>query len=103
MHSNNEENYGNSVQFIDRKTFNVLFQKLEEIDKKITNKNDNLLSEKFLDVQEVCHVLKISKRQCQYLRDAKILPYCQIRHKIYFKAADVETMLNKNYFKANDK
>lgn len=72
----------------------------------ITNKLDNPvntpypLKERWLDIQEACFVLKISKRTMQKYRVEGILSFSQINGKIYFKAVDLEEHLNKNYVQA---
>jgi excisionase family DNA binding protein len=58
------------------------------------------LSETWLDIQETCQLLKISKRTLQSYRDNGILPFSQIGGKIYFRAADIEEHLKKHYIKA---
>jgi hypothetical protein len=50
---------------------------------------------KWLDNQEVCMMLKISKRTLQTYRDNGTLPYSQINHKMYYKSEDVEQVLNR--------
>jgi excisionase family DNA binding protein len=61
------------------------------------------LCETWLDIQEVCVLLKVSKRTLQAYRDKKILPFSQISGKIYFKASDIEEHLEHHYIKANNK
>ncbi|WP_390888168.1 helix-turn-helix domain-containing protein [Capnocytophaga canimorsus] len=51
------------------------------------------LQEKWLDTQEVCLMLGISKRALQGYKDRKILPYSSIQRKNYFKRSDVEQLL----------
>jgi hypothetical protein len=63
----------------------------------------NPLTDKWLDISEVCILLKISKRQLQHYRYNKMLPYSQISGKIYFKAADIDTFLENHYVKSNTK
>lgn len=58
------------------------------------------LTDNWLDIQEVCWLLKISKRTLQYYRDNKVLPYSQIGGKIYFKAADIDEHLQTHYNKS---
>lgn len=48
----------------------------------------------WLDNQDVCQILNISKRTLQTYRDNGTLPYSQINHKIYYKPADVEKVIN---------
>jgi len=59
--------------------------------------SDQPLAERWLDVQETCMALKISKRTLQVYRDNKILPFSQIAGKIYFKAKDIQAHLENNY------
>ncbi len=67
------------------------------------NKKANPLSDTWLDIQEVCLLLKVSKRTLQKYRDKGILPYSQIGGKIYFKASDIEEHLKNHYNKRNKK
>jgi hypothetical protein len=67
------------------------------------NKKSIPLSDIWLDIPEVCLVLKISKRTLQTYRDNKILPFSQINGKIYFKASDIEEHLEHHYNKAYKK
>lgn len=48
---------------------------------------------KWLDNQEVCQLLSISKRTLQTYRDNGTLPYSQIGHKMFYKPDDVERVL----------
>ena len=61
------------------------------------------LSETWLDIQEVCVLLKVSKRTLQTYRDNNVLPFSQMNGKIYFKASDIEEHLENHYIKAYKK
>jgi len=50
---------------------------------------------KWLDNQEACMMLNISKRTLQSYRDNGTLPFSQINHKMYYKPEDVERVLNQ--------
>jgi len=80
--------------------FKELQTKLEVITSQLKGlyKKDPL-SEKWLDNQDVCMILKISTRTLQTYRDKGILPFSQISNKIYYKASDIEKHLEKNYVK----
>jgi excisionase family DNA binding protein len=81
--------------------YRKLVEKMDHIDKKLDDhKKDNPLSEVWLDIQEACQLLKISKRTLQSYRDNGILPFSQIGGKIYFRASDIESHLNRHYVKA---
>jgi len=86
---------------ISSEAFQQIIKEISEISKNINHTNNQQpLSETWLDIQDVCRLLKISKRTLQSYRDNGLLSYSQISGKIYFKAADVEDHLNSHYVKA---
>ena len=66
----------------------------------VTKKRTQPLTDIWLDIQDVCLLLKISKRTLQAYRDNRVLPFSQISGKIYFKASDIEEHLTSHYVKA---
>ncbi len=67
-----------------------------------TGKVENLCGEhqdkglhRWLDNQDVCRILNISKRTLQTYRDNGTLSFTQINHKIFYKPEDVEAVINK--------
>jgi excisionase family DNA binding protein len=82
--------------------FKEIIRNINEIKSNLNNKGNSntLLTETWLDIQETCQLLKISKRTLQSYRDNGILPFSQIGGKIYFRAADIEYHLKKHYIKA---
>lgn len=48
----------------------------------------------WLDSQEVCLILDISKRKLQYLRNFRKIPYSMINGKIYYKPEDVKRYID---------
>lgn len=73
------------------KRIEALADKTEDL---CRNTGDKSL-QKWLDNQEVCQLLGISKRTLQTYRDNGTLPYTQINHKIYYRPQDVEQAINK--------
>lgn len=61
---------------------------------------------KWLDHENVCIMLNISKRTLQNYKDQGVLPYTRIYRKSYFKLSDVEMLLKKlskgNKYGTND-
>lgn len=53
-------------------------------------------SEKWLDVTEACSWLKCSTRTLQKYRDEGLIPYSQIKSKIYFKLSSLNEFLMKH-------
>lgn len=51
--------------------------------------------EKWLDNQQVCLLLGVSKRTLQSFRDKGLLAFSRIRHKCYYKESDVKALTGK--------
>jgi hypothetical protein len=51
---------------------------------------------KWLDNQEFCFLLKISKRTAQNYRDQGLVAFSQIESKVYYKLSDVHELLESN-------
>jgi predicted DNA-binding transcriptional regulator AlpA len=83
--------------------FTKIINDLSEIKQAVNNKSQQPLADKWLDVQEVCQLLHISKRTLINYRAEGLLPYSQINAKIYFKSSDIESYLEKHYVKARNK
>jgi len=85
---------------IDEQKLNRIFDEIDSLRKELKTekaKTSKKLSETWLDNQEVMELLKISPRTLQNLRDSKSLPFSKIGGKIYYKASDVEKIVNENY------
>ncbi len=54
--------------------------------------------DQWLDVSETCGYLKISSRTLQNYRDKGMLPYSQIRAKIYFKLSDLNQFIESHMY-----
>ena len=57
----------------------------------------------WLDNEEVCLLLNIQKRPLQRYRERGLLPCTQIRHKVYYKTADVERLLAASALRSGSK
>jgi hypothetical protein len=51
----------------------------------------------YLDHEEVCKILHISRRTLQQYRDDGILPFIQLPGKVIYKESDIMRMLEDNY------
>ena len=49
--------------------------------------------EKWLDNQEVCLMMNITKRTLQTYKDKGLLPYSKLNRKNYYKLSDVQALL----------
>jgi hypothetical protein len=62
-----------------------------------------VFKENWLDADQVTEALKISTRTLQSLRDNGTLPFSRINGKFYYKAADLEKLLDSNYITPKSK
>ena len=76
-----------------------LMKRIDEIADNSKKCKESTIATSWLDIQEACQALKISKRTLQSYRDNGILPYSKIGGKIYFKAEDIREHLEKHYVK----
>ena len=78
--------------------FKQLLNKIDKLESKIDKlSKQNPLDDTWLDIQDVCQLLKISKRTLQSYRDKGVLPFSQNGSKIYYKASDIQQYLDDNY------
>jgi len=90
---------------IEARVFEAMSTCFEQFVKRVENlcsRKDKSL-QKWLDNQDVCQLLNISKRTLQTYRDNGTLLYSQINHKMYYKPEDVERVLNQLKNKPNGK
>jgi hypothetical protein len=82
----------------EHETFQKLMQQLNAISEKLNKSSQTSpLTEVWLDNQDVCQLLKVSKRTLQHYRDSGQVPFSQIGAKIYYKASDIEAFLSAHY------
>ena len=87
------------VIVIEADVYNTLIEKCKELTRrvqKLTEEYTELKSKEWLDNQDVCLILKISKRTLQYYRERGTIPYSQIDRKIYYKREDIDNFIKKN-------
>jgi len=85
---------------IESQAFQKIVNQLEAINEKLNQQKDKTpLTDIWIDNQDVCELLHVSKRTLQHYRDSGKLPFSQIGAKIYYKASDVDGFLEDNYKK----
>ena len=89
---------------IDTRIFDEMIRQvrtLEESAESLSRRQEDLGLKKWLDNQEVCEILGISLRTLQEYRNKGLLPCTCIKHKIFYKPADVEAFLKSLYHQQN--
>lgn len=84
------------VVTIEKRTFLYICERFTEFAKRIESlySTHTQKVENWLDSQEVCLLLGVSKRTLQYYRSSGRLAYSQIGSKIYYKSADIEKIIS---------
>lgn len=81
---------------IEKTAYDKFVGQFEGFVKKMTemgNRGSNKCLGDWLDNDEVCKILKISKRTLQTLLDNGTLAYSQISHKTYYRQEDVDNVI----------
>ena len=84
------------IVIIERKTFDLLLESVKALTRKVDflmEKSKDRSLAKWMDSEDVCKALNLSKRSLQSLRDKDLLPCTQIGRKFYYKPADVEDFI----------
>ena len=83
----------------ERKAFEECATKIEQFILRVSNspvvKNGKKKTNNWLDHQDVCLRLKISKRTLQTLRDNGTLAYTKIGNRTYYLPEDVDSIITK--------
>ncbi|WP_018667097.1 helix-turn-helix domain-containing protein [Bacteroides gallinarum] len=85
---------------IEKKIFDELVVRFCEVEKKISrlcrpSKDAGLKN--WIDNQEACEILRVSKRTLQVYRDKGLLPFARIKHKMFYKPEDIRHLLESSY------
>ena len=83
---------------MEAQTFEAMMSRFEAFAQKVEDlcmDHQDKSLHRWLDNQDVCRILNISKRTLQTYRDNGTLPFTQINHKIFYKPEDVETVIHK--------
>ena len=81
------------VVTIEKRTFSYVCERFTEFAIESLCSTHTQKVENWLDSQEVCLLLGVSKRTLQYYRSSGRLAYSQIGSKIYYKTSDIERII----------
>jgi len=91
-------------EFKEFKEFEAFFERvldrLEILEKKIdrlTRRQNCLNGDELLDTQDMCLLLKTSKRSLQRYRHKGVLPFHYIEGKVYYKLSDIHEFIRKSF------
>lgn len=81
---------------IEGRTYEALMERLEKFSRSVDalcERNGGKEMGKWLNGQDVCMILNISKRTLQSLRDNGRLAYTQINRTMFYKPKDIEKLI----------
>jgi hypothetical protein len=76
---------------------NTIKELLEIIENATRKYSPIFKEEKWLDNQEVCLMMNITKRTLQTYKDKGLLPYSKLNRKNYYKLSDVQALLEAGH------
>lgn len=86
-----------NVISIEEKAFKMMKRCFETFVREVEELcGDSRSTGKWLDNQDACQLLQISKRTLQYYRDYGKLPFSMIGGKCYYKVSDIEKMISES-------
>ncbi len=86
------------IMYIEARTFEAMMTQFELFAHKVNKLCDRHTSkglEDWLDNQDVCLMLNISKCTLQGYRDNGMLPYTKISRKLYYRVKDVRKLIHE--------
>jgi hypothetical protein len=84
------------IVMIEARVFEAMMSRFEELSEKadvLCKRYDGREVKEWLDSQDVCITLGISKRTLQSLRDYGKLRYAMVGRKMYYRPKDVQAMI----------
>lgn len=83
---------------IEKNVWERLISRIDEFSTRVDalcEKHSEKRIKKWLDNQQVCEILNISKRTLQTYRDTGVIGFSQVNHKMFYKQEDVLELLEK--------
>lgn len=74
-----------------------LLQSLDRVEYALKNNKAMFEGERYLTSEELCSILKISRRTLQNYRDDGIFPFIQLPGKVLFRESDIRKVLEDRF------
>lgn len=80
---------------VEKRSYDRLVARIEAVALRVSElcRHQDKMLQHWLDNEEVCLLLNIQKWTLLRYRERGLIPCTQIRHKVYYKTADVERLL----------
>lgn len=87
------------IVILEKQVYEDLLHKIEFIASRLEllhSRNNDKSLKPWLDSQEVCDIIRVSKRQLQTYRENGKLGFSQIGHKIYYRPLDIQKFIDQH-------
>lgn len=81
---------------IDEDAYRALLERIDRLSNVVGNLKVKDLASEWLVTEDLCRILRATKRSIQSYRDRGVLKYAQIEGKIFYRRADIEQLLETN-------
>jgi len=88
------------VNLVQKEEFEALVGRIDNIQRLLKKVLSTESKKDWIDNQEFCKTLSVSKRTAQTYRDKKLISYSQVGSKILYKSTDVEEFLLRHHIKS---
>ncbi len=81
---------------IEARTYEAMIKRFDSFTRKVESmceQQRDIGLKPWLDNQDVCQMLGITKRTLQTYRESGLIPFSRIRHKVFYRPEDVEKLL----------
>ena len=85
---------------VTQKLFLIIHRLKAEIESISITCRPSMYGEVYLDHEQVCKILHVSKRTLQSYRNDGFLPYIQLPGKVIYKESDIQNLLEENYIRS---
>ncbi len=85
---------------IEKKAFDEIYSHFNEFEdrvNKMCRSRQDLAFKNWMDNQDVCEILRISKRTLQMYREKSLIPFARIKHMIFYKPEDIQRFIDSTY------
>lgn len=87
---------------IEARTYEAMMSRFEQFAQRVETlcrRHESKDLKEWLDSQDVCEILNVTKRTLQTLRDNGRLAYTMIARKVYYRPQDVQRLIEHAYRK----
>ncbi|GHT60292.1 DNA-binding protein [Bacteroidia bacterium] len=84
---------------MEARTYEAMIKRFDSFTRKVESvceRQQDTGLKPWLDNQDVCQTLGITKRTLQTYRERGLIPFSRIRHKVFYRPEDVEKLLQSS-------